>query len=185
MKKINDKSFWIILIISIVTLTILTIGVIFLTKDSEKEFYSAGYIINSTASSSKKLYFNDNTVYKENVKEEYVFKNADNKEVSTSKENFIHYLDKSMSFMKNGVILDLDKFNKNLVPYYNITDKSIIKYNNGSYYIETSDKTLIFNNFLGRITENKYIVVGKDIRVKLAGNDNTVSGDYFEILFDK
>lgn len=183
MKKINDKSFWIILIISIVTLTILTIGVIFLTKDSEKEFYSAGYIINSTASSSKKLYFNDNTVYKENVKEEYVFKNADNKEVSTSKENFIHYLDKSMSFMKNGVILDLDKFNKNLVPYYNITDKSIIKYNNGSYYIETSDKTLIFNNFLGRITENKYIVVGKDIRVKLAGNDNTVSGDYFEILF--
>ena len=48
MKKINDKSFWIILIISIVTLTILTIGVIFLTKDSEKEFYSAGYIINST-----------------------------------------------------------------------------------------------------------------------------------------
>ena len=89
MKKINDKSFWIILIISIVTLTILTIGVIFLTKDSEKEFYSAGYIINSTASSSKKLYFNDNTVYKENVKEEYVFKNADNKEVPAKKTLFI------------------------------------------------------------------------------------------------
>ena len=128
MKKISDKSFWIILIITIITLASLTIGVILLTKDSEKEFYSAGYIINSNKTSTTKLYFNDNTVYNENIKEEYVFKDTNNKEVTTSKDNFIHYLDKSLSFMKNGVILDLDKFNKNLVPYYNITDKSIIKY---------------------------------------------------------
>ena len=152
MKKISDKSFWIILIITIITLASLTIGVILLTKESEKEFYSAGYIINSNKTSTTKLYFNDNTVYNENIKEEYVFKDTNNKEVTTSKDNFIHYLDKSPSFMKNGVILDLDKFNKNLVPYYNITDKSIIKYNNGSYNITSSDKTLIFNNFLGRIT---------------------------------
>ena len=147
MKKISDKSFWIILIITIITLASLTIGVILLTKESEKEFYSAGYIINSNKTSTTKLYFNDNTVYNENIKEEYVFKDTNNKEVTTSKDNFIHYLDKSLSFMKNGVILDLDKFNKNLVPYYNITDKSIIKYNNGSYNITSSDKTLIFNSY--------------------------------------
>ena len=183
MKKISDKSFWIILIISIISLVILTVGVIFLTKKSEKEFYSAGYIISSNKTNTDKYYFNDNTVYKENVFDEYVFKNVDNKEVSTSKDNFIHYLDNSLSFMKNGVILDLDNFNENLVPYYNITDKSIIKYTNGSYYVETADKTLIFGNFLGRISENKYIVVGKNIKTKLAGNEELVSGDYFEILF--
>ena len=89
MKKIGGKSFWIILVISIVALIILTIGVIFLTRKSSKEFYSAGYIINSTASKSDKLYFKDNTVYKENVFEEYVFKNVDNKEVNVDKNNFI------------------------------------------------------------------------------------------------
>ncbi|MGN1342618.1 MAG: hypothetical protein ACI4VL_05280 [Bacilli bacterium] len=183
MKKISDKSFWIILIISVISLIILTVGVIFLTKKSEKEFYSAGYIISSNKTKTDKYYFNDNTVYKENVFDEYVFKNVDNKEVKTSKDNFIHYLDNSLSFMKNGVILDLDNFNEKLVPYYNITDKSIIKYNNGSYYVETADKTLIFGNFLGRISENKYIVVGKNIKIKLAGNEELVSGDYFEILF--
>jgi uncharacterized protein YneF (UPF0154 family) len=47
MKKIDGKSFWIILVISIVALIILTIGVIFLTRKSSKEFYSAGYIINN------------------------------------------------------------------------------------------------------------------------------------------
>ena len=183
MKKIGGKSFWIILVISIISLIILAVGTLFLTRKSSKEFYSAGYIINSTATESNKLYFNDNTVYKENVFNEYVFKDVDNKEVSTDKNNFIHYLDNSLSFMKNGVILDLDNINTTLVPYYNITDESIIKYNNGGYYIESSDKTLVFGNFLGRITENKYIVVGKDIKIKLAGSNETVSGNYFEILF--
>ena len=184
MKKIlSDKSFWIILIISLVSLIVLTIGVVFLTKKNTKEFYSAGYIINSTANKSDKYYFDNDTVYKENIFDEYVFVDVDNKEVSTSKDNFIHYLDNSLSFMKNGVILDLDNFNENIVPYYNITDKSIIKYNNGGYYVETADKTLVFGNFLGRIADNKYIVAGNNIKVKLAGNDESVSGDYFEILF--
>lgn len=183
MKKIGGKSFWIILIISIVSLIILTVGVIFLTRKNSKEFYSAGYIISSSATKSDKLYFNDNTVYKENVFNEYVFKNTEDKEVTTDKNNFIHYLDNSLSFMKNGVILDLDNINTSLVPYYNITDASIIKYNNGGYYIETADKTLTFGNFLGKITDNKYIVVGKDIKIKLAGSNDVVSGDYFEILF--
>lgn len=183
MKKFGDKNFWIILITSIVVLIGLTAGVIFLTRKSSKEFYDAGYIISSTATKTEKYYFNDNTVYKENVFEEYVFKDVDNKEVSTSKDNFIHYLDNSLSFMKNGVILDLDNFNRNLVPYYNITSKSIIKYNNGSYYIDTADKKLIFGNFLGRITDNKYIVVGNDVKIKLSGNNDYVSGNYFELLF--
>lgn len=182
-KMMKDKSFWLILVISIVTLIALIVGVIFLTRQNSREFYSAGYIIDSTASKSDKYYFSDKTVYKENVFNEYVFKDVDNKEVSTAKDNFIHYLDNSLSFMKNGVILDLDNFNQNIAPYYNITDKSIIKYNNGGYYIETADKTLVFGNFLGRITDNKYIVVGNDISVKLAGNDKPVEGSYFEILF--
>lgn len=183
MKKIGGKNFWIILGISIISLIILTIGVIFLTMKSSKEFYSAGYIISSSATKSDKLYFNDNTVYKENVFDEYVFKNSDNKEVSVDKNNFIHYLDNSLSFMKNGVILDLDNINTSLIPYYNITDASIIQYNNGGYFIETADKTLMFGNFLGKITDNKYIVVGKDIKIKLAGSDDALSGNYFEILF--
>lgn len=183
MKKIGGKSFWIILIISITSLILLTVGVIFLTKKSETEFYSSGYIISSSATKTDKYYFNENTTYKENVFEEYVFKDTQNNEVRTSKDNFIHYLDNSMSFMQNGVILDLNNLETSLVPYYNITDKSILKYNNGSYYIENSDKTLIFTHFLGRISENKYIAVGNNIKVKLAGNDNPVNGDYFEILF--
>lgn len=183
MKRIKDKSFLLILVLSIITLIALTIGVIFLTRKSSREFYSAGYIINSTASKSDKYYFNENTVYKENIFNEYTFKDVDNKEVSTSKDNFIHYLDESLSFMKNGVILDLDNFNEKLVPYYNVTDNVILKYSNGGYIVETNDKTLVFGNLLGRITDDKYIVLGSDVRIVLAGNEEAVKGKYFELLF--
>lgn len=185
MKKIlSDKSFWIIMVISILSLTFLTVGVVFLTRSNAKEFYASGYILDSSNTGSpSKYYFDENTVYKENVFNQYVFKDTNNNEVKANKDNFIHYLNKSLSFMKNGVILDLDNFKENLVPYYNITDKSIIEYNNGGYYVETADKTLVFGNFLGRITDNKYIVVGNDVRVRLAGSDDFVRGDYFEIIF--
>lgn len=183
MKKLGGKSFWIILAVSITSLILLILGIIFLTKENAQVFYSEGYIISSNASKTDKYYFNKNTVYKENIFEEYVFKDVDNKEVSTSKNNFIHYLDNSLSFMKNGVILDLDNFDKNIAPYYNITDKSIIQYNGDRYNITTADKTLIFNNFMGRITDDKYIIAGSDVSVKLAGNEQPVSGKYFEIMF--
>lgn len=183
MKKVRNKSFWLILILSIVTLIALIIGVIFLTRKSSKEFYNAGYIISSTASENAKYYFDENTTYKENIFNEYIFKDVDNNEVTTSKDNFIHYLDGSLSFMKNGVILDLDNFNEKLVPYYNVTDDVILKYNNGGYIVENSDKTLTFGNLLGRITDDKYIVLGSDVRIKLAGNEEAVKGKYFELLF--
>ena len=57
MKKLGGKSFWIILSISIISLIILTVGVILLTRENSKEFYSAGYIINSTTTKSNKIYF--------------------------------------------------------------------------------------------------------------------------------
>lgn len=184
MKKIiKDRSFWLILVVSIISLAALTTGAVLLTRMNTKQFYASGYIISSDATKSSTYYFDDNTTYRENILNEYVFKDIDDKEVTTSKDNFIHYLDNSLSFMKNGVILDLDNFNETLVPYYNITDKSIIENNNGGYYVETADKTLVFGNFLGRITDDKYIIVGNDVRVRLAGNDEFVRGDYFEILF--
>ena len=73
--------------------------------------------------------------------------------------------------MKNGVILDLDNFNQKLVPYYNVTDKVILKYSNGGYIVETADKTLIFGNLLGRITDNKYIVIGNRSEERRVGKE--------------
>ena len=71
------------------------------------------------------------------------------KEVSSSKNNFIHYSDNSLSFMKKGVILDLDNLSTTLVPYYNITDKVINKVVPSNLI---DDKTNILINTSGSFT---------------------------------
>ena len=76
------------------------------------------------------------------------------------KESFLHYNDGALSFLKNGAILDLDSINgKDAVKFYNITNKSIIEKRSKGYVIETDGDDIKLNNFIGRISDNKYIVV--------------------------
>lgn len=178
--KDKGKSFIFILGISIVTLIILVLGSIFFAKDNSLAFSGDGYIITTN---SEKVYFKSGTTYKENLNKEYAFVDDNKKDVSVSKESFVHYNDNSIGFMKNGAIMDLESANKSIIPYYNITNKSTITYNNGKYYISTANGDLDFTNILGRISDNKYIVAGKGIKLKLPEVITVVEGNYFEITF--
>ena len=186
MKKLLNKKFFLMLGSSIVFLIILAVAMIFLTKENTKSFSKSGYIIASgKEAKSTKYYFDEGTTYKLNVNSEIVFKDTSGEKVNVETDNFMHYLDGGMKFLKNGVIMDLESINNTVVPYYNITNKSILEYSNKSYVIEAVDKTLAFNNLVGRISENKYIFAGVSIKLQLAGNDKIIEGDYFEIQYIK
>jgi hypothetical protein len=178
--KSKNKAFIFILGISLLTLVVLAIGSIIFAKDSSLFFSSDGYIITS---SSERQYFKSGTTYKENLEHKYTFKNESNDDVMVEFDSFIHYNDKSLGFMKNGVIMDLNSANMSIVPYYNITNKSTISYDNGKYVISTANKKLEFDDILGRISEDKYIVAGKNITLKLPEVITVVEGEYFEITF--
>lgn len=188
MKKLLNKKFILILASTITLLVVLSIAMIFLTKENIKTFKQGGYIIASgieEESNGIKYYFDEGTTYKTNVNEELVFKDTSGEKVNVETYNFLHYIDGGIKFLKNGVILDLESLNSTIVPYYNITNKSILEYSKGSYYIEAIDKTIAFNNLAGRISDNKYIFAGTNIKLLLAGSSEEVSGDYFEVTYIK
>jgi len=183
MKKLFNKRFILILGSTITLLVILAVAMVFLTKENTKTFTREGYIIASSKEESNKYYFEKGTSYKQNINSELVFTDTTGQKVNVETDNFLHYTDGGIKFLKNGVIMDLENIQSNIVPYYNITNKSLLEYSKKSYYIETIDKTLVFNNLIGRISDNKYIVAGTDIRLQLAGNNSEIIGDYFEITF--
>lgn len=180
---IVNKRFLFILTISLVSLVALIGGIFIFSKDNSLSFDKEGYILDTSTTRSERYYFNAETKYSENVNDKYEFTDVSNGKVTVEKNNFVHYLDGSMSFLKNGVILDLASVGENIVPYYNITNKSTLEYANKSYFIKTADKVLTLNNFIGRISENKYIVAGKDLTLKLATNEQKLTADYYEIIF--
>ena len=185
--KVIKKSFGIILTLSVISLTLLIIGVFFLTKDNKKTFTKEGYIISYKSGDTNVYNFKEGITYKHNVNGDLVFKDTKSNKVVASVDNFVHYKNGDIAFLKNGVLLNLENVNDTVVPYYNITNKSLLEFNNDAYTIKNINGDLNINKFIGRISENKYIISGKNITAKLSGKNDVISasslGNFFEIIY--
>lgn len=177
------NKFAFIIGISLLTLLLLVIGAVVLYQDNSKIFETEGYIISTNSKNNIKYYFSPNTKYKDSVDNNVVFKDTDSKSVSVSNENFVHYQNGSIGFLTRGAILNLSEINSAAMNYYNVNDDDIITYRNNNYIVESNKGTVNIETFIGRISDNKYIVAGKDLSLKIPNNSEKITGDYFEILF--
>ena len=177
------NKFVFILVISIVTLGALVFGAITLYKDDSSIFSSDGYIIEATSKANNKYYFSANTEYKKNVDDKIVFSDVDNNKVSIDPASFVHYSNGNVTFLKKGALVNLGEVNSSMINYYSITDKTTINYENGSYVVSSNDKKINIETFLGRISDNKYLVSGVELNLKVPQNEELIHGEYFEILF--
>ena len=175
MKKLFNSRFLFILASSLVVLIGLTVGAFYLFDDEDDTFVRSGYVLNPLSSTSEKYFFEENVGYRENLSSMIEFVDVDEKKVSVLKDSFLHYDDESLSFLKKGAILDLDTIDgSKAVSFYNITNESIIEKKDSGYFIESAAGDVRLTNFIGRISDNKYIVVG-DLSLKMSGNDTTVN----------
>ena len=184
MKKGKFKSNFVFIVgISIIVIVLFSVGFATFYKDSSLVFNNDGYIISATENSSDSYSFASGTKYKMNLNNDIAFEDSDKKSVSVDSASFVHYNNGSLSFLQNGALMDLDKIDSEYVPYYNISNKFLINYENGKYSINNDTKSLEFTNWIGRISDNKYIVAGKNLALKIPGVTKTIEGDYFELLF--
>lgn len=183
--KVMKRSFGFILTVSILSLIVLFTAVFFLTRGNKTTFKSSGYIISFEKGNTIVDKFEEGTEYKENLNGELVFKNTENKKATSALDNFIHYENGDVAYLQNGVILDLSKINETIIPYYNITNKSLIEKEDNKYIIRTINGNLEINNWLGKISENKYIISGEKLTLKLAGSADILysSENFFEFSY--
>ncbi len=183
--KVMKRSFVFILTVSILSLIVLFTAVFFLTRGNKTTFKSSGYIISFEKGNTIVDKFEEGTEYKENLNGELVFKNTENKKATSALDNFIHYENGDVAYLQNGVILDLSKINETIIPYYNITNKSLIEKEDNKYIIKTINGNLEINNWLGKISENKYIISGEKLTLKLAGSADILysSENFFEFSY--
>ena len=131
--KVMKRSFGLIMTISITSLIVLIALVFFLTRGNKTTFQNSGYIISFEKGTTVIDRFDEGTEYRENINGELVFNNTEDKKAVSSLDNFIHYKNGDIAYLQNGVILDLSKINETIIPYYNITNKSLIEKENNEY----------------------------------------------------
>ncbi len=183
--KVMKRSFGFILTVSILSFIVLFTAVFFLTRGNKTTFKSSGYIISFEKGNTVVDKFEEGTEYKENLNGELVYKNTENKKTTSALNNFIHYENGDVAYLQNGVILDLSKINETIIPYYNITNKSLIEKEDNKYIIKTINGNLEISNWLGKISENKYIISGEKLTLKLAGSADIIysSENFFEFSY--
>lgn len=177
------NKFGFIIFISLVTLVILVVGAFSLYHDNSSVFSSNGYILETSTKTKQKYYFSANTKYKENVDDKISFNDTKSKKVSVDPASFAHFNNGDISFLQKGALVNLSDLSNPMVSYYNITPENKITYDNGKYVVTSYGKDISIDSFIGRISDDKYIIAGKNLQLKVPTSADRVSGDYFELYF--
>lgn len=149
-----------------------------------KTFQADGHIINSKSDSTKKEYFTKNTPYRL-TGTKVIFENKKGEKKEFSNKTFIHYEDGSISTFSKAVVLNLNDISneEEAYKYYNTHTGSIFTKKNNYYEISYLDKSLKFDNFLIKISDNKFMVIGRDIKISVGDTKRTVTNGYVEVKY--
>ena len=178
----------IIVIIGVLLAGFLIFNTIMIEKESQKIFQDSGYILQSASQRNEtqnveRYYFNADETYKEKYEQKVIFKNTEGEEVVANLNNFIHYSDGSVSAFTNGVLLNLDDINADPIRYYNISAGKILQKQGTSYTVNNLDQELVFNNVIWKISDQKYIILGENIRIAFDdGTQRDIQG-YVELEY--
>lgn len=183
MLNFMKNRFLFIIVISVITLVLLVVGAVTLYEDTSLNFSGDGYIISTTTKKNAKYYFSANTKYKRNVDDDVTFKDSDSNEVIVDPASFVHYLDGSVGYLQRGALVNLNEINSSLINYYNVNEKNLISYENGKYSFSINGDDVDVNAFIGRISDEKYIIAGSDLYLQVPNKNDRIKGEYFEVLF--
>lgn len=179
----KNKSLVTIILVSVITFAALVFSLYKFVLKEKTVFYSDGYVSVTDSDVPEKAYFIKGTEYKKGYSDDVIFTSKDDKKTVASIYSFAFYNDKSISYLNDGVLMPLDDLNEKYLSYYNIKSKYLIYYKDDRYMISSKNKDITFTSFIGRISDTKYIVAGKNLKLKLTSSENMYENYYFEFEF--
>ena len=180
------KYIFFIVGIGIILAGLLIYNVYNVQKENTKVFEDPGYILQSASSQSQKVdkyYFNADEEYKIKNNQKVIFKDTSGDEVTTGKDNFIHYNNGSISSLKKGVLINLANIEQDPITYYSIAANQVVNKQGDNYWIDHLGGRLQFTNLIWKISDNKYLIAGNGMTVTFNdGTTNEING-YIELEY--
>lgn len=182
------KQLIIIIVMVLVFVCALFTTTLKLYKNKQNILSNSGYILQAekneyNSDQIEKFYFNTNTSYKKKYNNKVEFLSTDGETISTNTEKFIHYTDESISSFNKGVILDFSDIEKQPIIYYNIPENVILKKSGNTYGVSTLNNDLKLTDYIYKISDEKYIVVSKDLEILFFDGNKKSANNYLEIEY--
>lgn len=175
----------------IVSIGVILAGLLFynvynVQKENMKNFEEPGYILQSASGQTQKIdkyYFNANEEYKVKNNQKVIFKDTSGDEVTTTKDNFIHYNNGAISSLKKGVLINLANIDQDPITYYSIAANQIVKKQSENYYINHLNNKLQFKNLIWKISDTKYLIAGSAMTVTFDDGTTKEINGYIELEY--
>ncbi len=175
----------------IVSIGVILAGLLFynvynVQKENMKNFEEPGYILQSASGQTQKIdkyYFNANEEYKVKNNQKVIFKDTSGDEVTTTKDNFIHYNNGAISSLKKGVLINLANIDQDPITYYSISANQIVKKQSENYYINHLNNKLQFKNLIWKISDTKYLIAGSAMTVTFDDGTTKEINGYIELEY--
>lgn len=184
------------LIIIFISIALAIGAIVFLTNENfqfaTSEFASDGFILAAADENSKigmgetenqQLFFNQGDKYLKRKDNSITFKTADGEKVNVENENYIHYTDTSMSSMTKSVVLDTDNISENQIVCYTIPKGNMLEKRNRGYAVNNGDQLLEVENFVWKLSGNRYMVVSPEIELVVDEDSTQKFDDYIQLEY--
>ena len=176
-----------IILIGVVLAGVLGYSTIQMINARTKTFTESGFILQSSEAGQEqkveRYYFGANEAYEARYSDRVSFNDVNGDRVITSNNNFIHYTNGSISALKSGVILDLNQIENDPITYYSIAKERKVKKVGDQYIVYNLDKELQFDSFMWKISDTKYLVASKAIKLVFADGTEKLIDGFVEIEY--
>lgn len=187
LKKNGKILFFVFLLFFIITTTI---GVVFVANnlntnvlEFEKDGYAL-YLDKVTNVKAEAYSFNSGTEYRYKQSSNTISFKSDDKNVKIDKDTVIHYTDDSLGVLKKVVGIDVSTINNDIIFYYNIYKNTKINSNKDGYVIKlVNEEEVKFKNLLMRISDNKFLLTGENVRLVYTNDEIIDFGNYVEFEY--
>lgn len=180
------KYIFFIIGIGIILAGLLIFNVYTIQKENTKIFKDTGYILESANSETQKVdkyYFNADEEYRIKNNQKVIFKDTSGDEVTTGKDNFIHFNNGSISSLQKGVLINLENIDQDPITYYSIAANQLLTKQGDNYSIDHLGGKLQFTNLIWKISDTKYLVAGNGMTVTFDDGTTKEINGYIELEY--
>lgn len=187
LKKNGKILFFVFLILFTIT-TCVGIGFVVNNLNTNVlQFEKDGYalFLDEVKSAKAEAYsFNSGTEYRYKKSSETISFKSDDKNVKVDRDTVIHYADDSLGVLKKVVGIDVSTVNSEIIFYYNIYKDTKINSDKDGFSIKlVNDEEVKFKNLLLRISDNKFLLTGNNVRLVYTNDEIVDFGDYVEFEY--
>ena len=155
------------------------------SNQAAQTFPGDGYVLLSSENAERKqAMFSAGGTWRKSLSDTVVFQDVQGVTTKVSRDSFVHYNNRSMAALTDGVVVSLDNLGSaQMMNHYAVSNAIMFNWNGSEYELGNTQSNLTFRDYIWKLAPDKYMVRSSDIKVHFGENDERPAGSFIEVSY--